>query len=79
MEEQKGILDLQEENVYYIFSLFNSRNYTNENMELLRKDFEVVYKNFVLNDLSLNELILQIISIAEIDDAENFIFKQSFL
>ena len=47
-------------------------------MELLRKDFEVVYKNFVLNDLSLNELILQIISIAEIDDAENFIFKQSF-
>lgn len=48
-------------------------------MELLRKDFEVVYKNFVLNDLSLNELILQIISIAEIDDAENFIFKQSFL
>lgn len=79
MEEQKGILDLQEEDVYYIFSLFNSRNYTNENMELLRKDFEVVYKNFVLNDLSLNELILQIISIAEIDDAENFIFKQSFL
>ncbi|MEJ4474283.1 hypothetical protein SJ900_08095 [Enterococcus faecium] len=79
LEEQKGILDLQEEDVYYIFSLFNSRNYTNENMELLRKDFEVVYKNFVLNDLSLNELILQIISIAEIDDAENFIFKQSFL
>ncbi|HFM5761358.1 TPA: hypothetical protein ACG77P_002997, partial [Enterococcus faecium] len=73
LEEQKGILDLQEEDVYYIFSLFNSRNYTNENMELLRKDFEVVYKNFVLNDLSLNELILQIISIAEIDDAENFI------
>ncbi|HEE9741668.1 TPA: hypothetical protein R8F77_002798, partial [Enterococcus faecium] len=53
LEEQKGILDLQEEDVYYIFSLFNSRNYTNENMELLRKDFEVVYKNFVLNDLSL--------------------------
>ncbi|EME8091889.1 hypothetical protein NSY05_001969 [Enterococcus faecium] len=72
-------LGLKEEDVYYIFSLFNSRNYTNENMELLRKDFEVVYKNFVLNDLSLNELILQIISIAEIDDAENFIFKQSFL
>ncbi|HFM5723315.1 TPA: hypothetical protein ACG77J_003116, partial [Enterococcus faecium] len=43
LEEQKGILDLQEEDVYYIFSLFNSRNYTNENMELLRKDFEVVY------------------------------------
>ncbi len=48
-------------------------------MELLEKDFEVVYKNFVLNDLSLNELILQILPVAEIDDADNFIFKQSFL
>ena len=72
------MLHLQEEDIYYIFSLFNSRNYTNENMELLRKDFEVVYKNFVLNDLSLNELILQILPVAEIDDADNFIFKQSF-
>ncbi|HAQ4438655.1 TPA: hypothetical protein IXR79_002249 [Enterococcus faecium] len=79
LEEQKGMLHLQEEDIYYIFSLFNSRNYTNENMELLRKDFEVVYKNFVLNDLSLNELILQILPVAEIDDADNFIFKQSFL
>lgn len=69
------MLYLQEEDIYYIFFLFNSRNYINENMELLRKDFEVVYKNFVFNDLLFNELILQIFLVVEIDDVDNFIFK----
>lgn len=62
LAEQKEHLDIQEEDVYYIFSLFNTRNYTNENMELLKKDFEVVYTSFIENTPCLHELIEKIVT-----------------
>ncbi len=77
--EQKEHLDIQEEDVYYIFSLFNTRNYTNENMELLKKDFEVVYTSFIENTPCLHELIEKIVTRIDKNCKNDFILKKSFL
>ncbi|MEY8446245.1 hypothetical protein [Enterococcus ratti] len=79
LTQYKNVLGLQEEDVYYIFSLFNTRNYTNENMELIRKDFEIVYTSFIENNLYLNELIEKIVSKIGKKCANNFILRKSYL
>lgn len=78
LAEQKEHLDIQED-VYYIFSLFNTRNYTNENMELLKKDFEVVYTSFIENTPCLHELIEKIVTRIDKNCKNDFILKKSFL
>ncbi|WP_165005962.1 MULTISPECIES: hypothetical protein [unclassified Enterococcus] len=79
LQEQAHRLKLQEEDVYYIFSLFNSRNYTNENMELMRKDFDIVYEMFVSNHPILTELTNEISRQTQLTCVDHFIFKRSFL
>lgn len=79
LAKQKATLHLQDEDVYYIFSLFNTRNYTNENMELLRKDFEVVYTSFIEQTPCLHELIEKIIKKIGKNCENDFILRKSFL
>lgn len=77
--DEREYLELQEEDLYFIFSLFNTRNYTNQNMELLEKDVEVVYENFILKDDDYNELVELILSCVSSIDIDDLILKRSFL
>lgn len=79
LKKQNEVFDLQKDDVYYIFYLFNSRNYTNKNMDLLKKDIEAVYKNFVFNNPLLNELMSRLIKKTGINVTNDFLFKKSFL
>ncbi|MBF8807593.1 MAG: hypothetical protein IC227_03390 [Enterococcus lacertideformus] len=79
LSEQKESLNLQEEDVYFIFSLFNKRNYTNENMGLLRKDFEIAYTSFIDHNPCICELIKKIINRIGKQCKNDFILKKSFL
>ncbi|OQO71085.1 hypothetical protein BH747_03545 [Enterococcus villorum] len=79
LAQQEEILNLQKEDIYYIFSLFNTRNYTNENMELLRKDFEVVYTSFIEQTPCFYELSKKIVKKIGKKCENDFILKKSFL
>lgn len=79
LKKQNEVLDLQNDDVYYIFYLFNSRNYTNKNMNLLKKDIEAVYKNFVFSNPLLNDLMSRLIKKTGINVTNDFLFKKSFL
>jgi hypothetical protein len=79
LSKQKKFLDLQEDDVYYIFSLFNTRNYTNKNMELLRKDVDVVYKHFVTKNIFYQNLFELIAARINVHKCDNYIFKRAFI
>lgn len=79
LSQQIKFLNIQENDIYYIFSLFNTRNYTNQNMELLKKDVEVVYENFVVNNVYYKELISLITNQQSVMNIDNFILKRAFL
>ncbi|OTP10110.1 hypothetical protein A5844_001808 [Enterococcus sp. 10A9_DIV0425] len=79
LQEQKSSLDFQEDDVYYLFYLFNTRNYTNSNMELLNKDFITVFEGFLNNDTYYNELFTMIADRLHGIDPNDFLFKKSFL
>lgn len=72
-------LHLQEADTYFIFSLFNSRNYTNSTIDLFKKDFAIVYKSFVQKNPFLQELVVDIAAHICALDSEDEIFQQAFL
>ena len=51
LKKQNEVFDLQKDDVYYIFYLFNSRNYTNKNMDLLKKILKLFIKILYLTTL----------------------------
>lgn len=77
--EMQHELSLQETDIYFIFSLFNSRNYTNKTADLLKRDFAIVFNSFVRENPSLQELILIIGQKIPALDPENEIFQRAFL
>lgn len=68
-----------EEELYFIYSLFNARNYTCNNYELLQKDFEVVYQNHIKRYPEIERLLQQLRSSLEIPAENELLLKKAFL
>lgn len=68
-----------EEELYFIYSLFNARNYICNNYELLQKDFDVVYQNHIKRYPEVEGLLQQLRSSLEIPAENELLLKKAFL
>ncbi len=82
---QAGIKNLQssicvnEDELFFIYSLFNARNYLCNNLELLQKDFEVVYQNHIQRYPEIEELLQQFHFSLNIPLENELLLKKAFL
>jgi hypothetical protein len=68
-----------EDEQFYIYSLFNSRKYQCNNLELLHRDFEVVYHNHIHRCPEMLELSRLLKSRLNISDSNHLLFEQALL
>ena len=82
---QEGIKTLDsticanEEELFYVYSLFNARNYLCNNLELLQKDFEVVYQNHIQRYPEIEKLLQELRSSLNISPENELLLKKAFL
>lgn len=79
LKEIEPAVTFEENEIFYVFSLFNSRIYTSNNLEMLRKDFDVVYDYFVNKKPELLYLIARLEETLQVPLSDNLLFKKSFL
>lgn len=70
---------LSENEYMYIFTLFNSKKYTSSNMDLLLKDFDVVYSEVVLKHRDTMRLLNILENKLGNTITNNLLFKKVFL
>ncbi|MGM0213798.1 helix-turn-helix domain-containing protein [Enterococcus sp. AZ109] len=63
----------------YLYSLFNSRNYLCSNLELLQKDYDVVYQNHVLANPLVAELSQKLVALLSLSETDQLLFEKAFL
>ncbi|MBO0454136.1 helix-turn-helix domain-containing protein [Candidatus Enterococcus murrayae] len=68
-----------EDELFYIYSLFNARNYLCNNLELLQKDFEVVYQNHIQRYPAIEELLQELRFSLNISPENELLLKKAFL
>lgn len=68
-----------EHELLFIYSLFNARNYLCNNLELLQKDFEVVYQNHIQRYPELEKLVQELRSSLNISPENDLLLKKAFL
>lgn len=82
---QKGVEQLSfslchdEDECFYIYFLFNSRNYLCDNFELLQKDLNVVYQNHVADNPLVIELSQKLILSLNISEENQILFDKALL
>ncbi|MBO1305243.1 helix-turn-helix domain-containing protein [Enterococcus sp. 669A] len=64
---------------FYLYSLFNSRNYLCNNLELLQKDFEVVYQNHVQYNPLVLQLSQRLTAALCLSESNQLLFEKAFL
>lgn len=64
---------------FYLYSLFNARNYLCNNLELLQKDFDVVYQNHVQANPLKVQLSQRLITALRLSDRQQLLFEKAFL
>ena len=75
----KSTICTNEEELFFIYSLFNARNYFCNNLELLQKDFEVVYQNHIKCYPEIEKLLQQLRSALNISIENELLLKKAFL
>ncbi|HGF8210794.1 TPA: hypothetical protein QFD67_001534 [Enterococcus faecium] len=79
IQEVYDINKISEDEIFYIFTLFNTKDYSSENIEFLLKDFDVVYSAIVIE----NQKIFELKKILEKEFGESLfdslIFKKAFI
>lgn len=70
---------VNEEELFFIYSLFNARNYLCNNLELLQKDFAVVYQNHIKRYPEIEDLLQEIRSSLNIPFENELLLKKAFL
>lgn len=68
-----------EHELFFIYSLFNARNYLCNNLELLKKDFEVVYQNHIQRYPEIEKLLRELRTSLNISLENELLFKKAFL
>lgn len=68
-----------EEELFFIYSLFNARPYLCNNLELLKKDLEVVYQNHIHRYLPVENLFNQIKVTFKISKQDEILLLKAFL
>ncbi|MFN6651747.1 DNA-binding protein [Enterococcus gallinarum] len=82
---QQGLKELvvslcsNEDEEFYIYSLFNSRKYQCNNLELLQRDFEVVYRNHIHRCPEMLELTHLLQNRLGISEKNHLLFEKALL
>ena len=75
----KSTICANEEELFFIYSLFNARNYLCNNLELLQKDFDVVYQNHIKRYPEIENLLQELRSSLTISPDNELLLKKAFL
>lgn len=81
---QQGLKELvvslcsNEDEEFYIYSLFNSRKYQCNNLELLQRDFEVVYRNHIHRCPEMLELTHLLQNRLGISEKNHLLFEKRY-
>lgn len=68
-----------EDEQFYVYSLFNSRNYLSNSLELLQKDFTVVYQNHIKYNPLVADLSDRLSSLLQLSSEDQLLFEKAFL
>ena len=79
MKNLNSTICANEEELFFIYSLFNARNYLCNNLELLQKDFEVVYQNHIQRYPEIENLLSELRSSLNISIENELLLKKAFL
>ncbi|EOH97587.1 helix-turn-helix domain-containing protein [Enterococcus pallens] len=68
-----------EDEQFYVYSLFNSRNYLSNSLELMQKDFKVVYQNHIQYNPLVANLAQRLNTSLNLSKEDQLLFEKAFL
>lgn len=68
-----------EDEQFYVYSLFNSRNYLSNSLELMQKDFTVVYQNHIKYNPLIDHLAQRLSNTLKLSSEDQLLFEKAFL